>query len=165
MEDSIIKSINAFSEALRTRTPVEFSLGLFSMFPFNCCEFVSFLLGRYLHEEHREITINVVIGELKENIEQRHVWLKIKKYNVDLTANQFDKVLPDVLITSRGGWHDQYKIISNTEFNNEFDAEFWHEDKREIRADYKLLSRKARAKAPNKSFASFTGRAKARSLA
>ncbi|MCY1354258.1 hypothetical protein D9M68_393490 [compost metagenome] len=160
MDDSIIKSINAFSEALRARASDKFSFGLFSMYPFSCCEFASLLLGRYLHEEHDAIAINVVTGELKENTDQRHIWLKIKTHNVDLTANQFDKALPEVLITRRGGWHDQYKVISNTKFNNEFDADFWHETKREIRADYKFLPRKARASSPNKalkSFASLTG--------
>ncbi|WP_417781109.1 hypothetical protein [Stutzerimonas xanthomarina] len=150
MDDRIIKSINAFSEAMRARAPEKFSFDLFSMFPFCCCEFASLLLGRYLYEEHNEIAINVITGELKENPDQRHIWLKIKTRNIDLTANQFDKYLPEVLITRRGGWHDQYKIIKNTRFNDEFDADFWHETKREMRADYKFLSCKARGSSPNK---------------
>ena len=149
MDYNIIKSISAFSEALRARASGKFSFDLFSMFPFSCCEYASLLLGRYLHEEHNAIRINVVTGELKENADQRHIWLKIKKYNIDLTASQFDKALPNLLITRHGEWHDQYKIISNTKFNNEFDADFWYEEKREIRADYEFLSHKARTSPPN----------------
>lgn len=149
MNDSIMKSIRAFSDAFRAREPDEFSFSLFSMFPLCCCEFASLLLGRYLHEEHPEIKVNIVIGELKKNAEQRHIWLKFRGKNIDITAYQFDESLPAVLITSRGGWHDQYKIIRNTRFDNHFDVEYWCENKREIRADYMFLSSKARVSCPN----------------
>lgn len=156
MDCSIIKSVNAFSKVMRERAPKDFTFGLFSLFPVSCCEFSSLLLSRFLHEEHHGIDINIITGQLRKNIEIRHIWLKIENTNVDITANQFDEALPEVLITFDGGWHDQYKVISNQKFNNDFDTDFWHEDKRAIQDDYKFLSRRARASFPNNALKSLT---------
>lgn len=168
MHGGIIKSVNYFSEAMREHALEDFSSELLSLFPVSCCELSSLLLGRFLHEEHREIEINIITGELRKNIEIRHMWLEIESRNIDITANQFDEALPDALITCQGGWHDQYKVINNQKFSNDFDTDFWHEEKHAIQGDYRSLSRRARASFPNnglKSLTSFFGTGEAGPLA
>ncbi|WJD62957.1 hypothetical protein [Pseudomonas kurunegalensis] len=97
------QSALAFSKAFRQTPPRWFAFRLFSMFPTNCCEFASLLLAWFLCEEHEGVTIDVVTGELKEDTEQRHIWLRLKDHNLDITADQFDTALPHALITQPGG--------------------------------------------------------------
>ncbi len=103
LAQDVAQSAMAFSKAFRKTPPEWFAFDLFFMFPKSCCECASLLLAWFLCEEHQGITIDVVTGELKEDREQRHVWLRLKGHNLDITANQFDAALPHLLITQAGG--------------------------------------------------------------
>nr|WP_314874696.1 hypothetical protein [uncultured Pseudomonas sp.] len=134
----------AFSEAFRQTPPKWFAFGLFSMFPTNCCEFASLLLAWFLCEEHKGITIDVVKGELKEDREQRHVWLRLEGRNLDITADQFDAALPHTLITQAGGWHERYTVFQTSKFRRDFHDDYGDDCRQDFIDDYRALAHNAR---------------------
>lgn len=141
---AIEHSALAFSKAFRRYPPEWFGFGLFSMFPRECCEYASLVLAWFLYEEHQCTVIDVVTGGLKEDMEQKHIWLRLEGKNIDITADQFDASLPQVLITQAGGWHDRYSLISVKPFDVKF-YEQYHDDSRgDFIDDYHALAHLAR---------------------
>jgi hypothetical protein len=115
------------------------------MFPLACCEYSSLVLAWFLCEEHPGVQIEVVTGKLRSDSQQRHVWLSIDGYNIDISADQFDKALPPVLITRSGGWHDSYAEICRESFDATFFDAFEEEERLYLIADYEVLASQARA--------------------
>lgn len=139
------QSALAFSKAFRQHPPEWFEFGLFSMFPACCCELASLLLAWFLCEEHEGVTIDVVTGELKEDTEQRHLWLRLEGLNLDITADQFDTTLPHTLITQPGGWHERYTVIHTEPFQRDFYEDYGDDCRQDIIDDYRALANNARA--------------------
>ncbi|MCF1489378.1 hypothetical protein LZ838_18715 [Pseudomonas sp. AA27] len=73
LKQGVVHSAMAFSKAFRKPPPQWFAFRLFSMFPTGCCEYASLLVAWFLSEEYEGITVDVVMGELKEDPEQRHI--------------------------------------------------------------------------------------------
>lgn len=141
----VAHSAMAFSKAFRQHPTQWFKFRLFSMFPTSCCEYASLLLAWFLCEEHEGITIDVVTGELKGDVEQRHVWLRLLKgHNVDITADQFDSALPCVLITKARGWHERYAEIRTVPFERNFYEDYGDDGRQDIIDDYRALAHRAR---------------------
>lgn len=145
LAQGVVHSAMAFSKAFRQTPPRWFAFGLFSMFPTNCCEFASLLLAWFLCEGHEGITIDVVTGELKADREQRHIWLRLEGYNLDITADQFDAALPHTLITQPGGWHERYAVIHAVLFQRDFHEDYGDDCRQDIIDDYRALAHNARA--------------------
>ena len=141
----VVQSATAFSKAFRRTPPRWFAFGLFSMFPTNCCEFASLLLAWFLCEEHEGITIDVVTGELEEDRNLRHIWLRLEGHNLDITADQFDKTLPNLLITQAGDWHERYAVIQVEPFQRDFHEDYGDDCRQDIIDDYGALAHRARA--------------------
>ncbi|HEN8800088.1 TPA: hypothetical protein U8251_002683 [Pseudomonas putida] len=145
LAQDVAQSAMAFSTAFRQTPPDQFAFGLFSMFPTSCCEYASLLLAWFLCEEHEGICIDVITGELKEDWEQRHIWLRLEGHNLDITANQFDADLPHTLITLPRGWHDRYTVIHTAPFQRHFHEDYGDDGRQDIIDDYRALAHNARA--------------------
>lgn len=145
LAQDVAQSAMAFSKAFRKTHPEQFAFDLFSMFPMSCCECASLLLAWFLCEEHEGITIDVVTGELKEYRAQRHVWLRLKGHNLDITADQFDSALPHLLITQAGGWHERYTVIHAAPFQRDFHEDYGDDCRQDFIDDYRTLAHNARA--------------------
>jgi hypothetical protein len=78
-----------FRKALLKVSPDDFKFGLFSLYPSNCCEYISLLLAKYLIECQNYKNIVLLRGENKYKTAIRHVWLKVEDIDVDITAYQF----------------------------------------------------------------------------
>ncbi|WP_425929299.1 hypothetical protein [Pseudomonas sp. NyZ201] len=146
LAQDVVLSAMTFSNAFRQRPPQEFAFGLFSRFPTACCELASLLLAWFLSEEHEGITIEVVTGELKEDLRQRHIWLRLDGHNLDITADQFDAALPHVLITQAGGWHERYFGIRTEPFQRGFYEDYGDDCRQDIIDDYRALVHMTRQK-------------------
>ena len=142
----VTQSAVAFSKAFRQHPPECFAFDLFSMFPTCCCELASLLLAWFLCEEHEGVTIDVVTGELKQDTEQRHIWLRFEGLNLDITADQFDTSLPHTLITQPGGWHERYTVIDTAPFQRGFHEDCGDDCRQDIINDYRTLAHNARAR-------------------
>ncbi|HEK0906824.1 TPA: hypothetical protein SMQ04_001571 [Pseudomonas putida] len=144
LAQDVAQSAKSFSKAFRQTPPQRFAFDLFSMFPTSCCEYASLLLAWFLSEEHEGIAIEVVTGELKEDRQQRHIWLRIEGHNLDITADQFDTTLPHTLITRPRGWHARYAVIQAAPFQRDFHEDYGDDCRQEIIDDYVVLAHKAR---------------------
>lgn len=60
------------------------------MFPRNCCEIASLILGKILIDEYPEKEIVMVKAERAEH--GRHFWLKAEEKIFDITADQFEEI-------------------------------------------------------------------------
>ena len=145
LAQDVAQSAMAFSKAFRQVPADCFAFDLFSMFPTSCCEVASLLLAWFLCEEHKGITIDVVMGELKEDPEQRHIWLRLEGHNLDITADQFDAALPHTLITQAGGWHERYTVIHTEPFQRGFYEDYGDDCRQDIIDDYRALAHNALA--------------------
>lgn len=145
LAQDVTQSAVAFSKAFRQTPPQWFKFGLFSMFPTACCKYASLLLAWFLCEQHESIAIDVVTGELKEDADQRHVWLRLEGHNLDITADQFDAALPHTLITQAQGWHERYAMIRTEPFQRGFYEDYHDDCRQDIIDDYVALAHNARA--------------------
>ena len=71
-------------------------------FPTDCCNFASNLLLLDLSDAGVE-HVRRVIGTVSDDDDQRHVWIKAGKYDVDICADQFGQ--PSIIAEERSGWH------------------------------------------------------------
>lgn len=140
----VVQSAMAFSKAFRRTPPQWFGFGLFSMFPTGCCQYASLLLAWYLCEEHQGIAIEVVTGELKEDRNHQHIWLRLEEHNLDITAYQFDEALPRLLITQAGEWHERYAVVQVEPFQRHFHEDYGDDCRQDFIDDYRALAHKAR---------------------
>ena len=89
-------------------------------FPKGCCGDISEMLINYLvREEFKDLyciygtAYREVIedGEVKER-SWSHAWLELDSYIIDITADQFDEINEEVLITDKSIFHEQFEIDS-----------------------------------------------------
>lgn len=127
-----------FRKAILKIAPEDFCFELFSMFPHNCCEYTSYLLAKYLHDECGHKKIIMVHGENRYKKSTRHVWLKISQFDIDITANQFHSTNKTVFAEERSIWHRRFDIYESKRPDVKFDL-FHKEPKMQLLADYRNI--------------------------
>jgi len=128
----------SFRKAMLNISPEQYEYCLFSSFPKNCCEYTSYLLAKYFIEELSINDVIMVHGKNRSKFEQRHVWLKVLGYDVDITANQFSSTNKTVFCIEDSVWHRKFHIYDSYQPNiemNHFDEEY-HE---QLLNDYKRI--------------------------
>lgn len=83
-------------------------------FPNGCCEYGSLYLARYLIREQvvTKSEIKVPVKNIFNDQGQTHAWLRIKdQWHVDITADQFGKHLPKVIVSEESDFHDGFKPV------------------------------------------------------
>jgi len=112
MKFAINGEAKKFRKALLKNKPEDFRFGLFSMYPKNCCEFSSYLLAKYLKESCKYKRIEILTGENRYKSTQRHTWLKVEGFDVDITAYQFSSTNRTVITEFSSCWHQRYRILT-----------------------------------------------------
>lgn len=141
--DELRTTIERFQKAMITRLRDDYEFELLGNFPEACCEFASLLLAKYLFESISVTNIKIILGENLNNPLVRHTWLEIAGQNVDITAQQFDKDLPKIVISDQYGWHKNFRIIKRERFNPSFMDDYENPEKHQIMNDYHYLYRNA----------------------
>ena len=131
--------VELFHKAFTLCERGEFEFELLGLFPTACCEYASLLLATFLYDKFGVQDIEVVCGEGLESSYELHTWLFIDGRNVDITAQQFDDDLPNVLVSTQGGWHKRFRVTKREMFNREFMEEYASPEKEMLSRDYKLI--------------------------
>jgi len=76
-------------------------------FPNGACGDVSYLLAKYL-EESGCGKFDYVLGKRRPN-SHSHTWLEQNGVIIDITADQFEGISTEVLVTTDRSWHLQFK--------------------------------------------------------
>ncbi len=76
-------------------------------FPNGACGDASYLLAKYLKQKGCG-QFDYVLGERRKD-QHSHAWLEQDGIIVDITANQFDNQVKEVLVTSDRSWHQQFE--------------------------------------------------------
>ncbi|TXH98538.1 MAG: hypothetical protein E6Q75_00975 [Rheinheimera sp.] len=117
--------------------PKDYKFELFSLFPNNCCEYTSYLLAKYLHENHYKKT-QMLHGENRYKKNLRHTWLKFGEIDIDITADQFHSTDRTVFVMANSRWHERFNIfrseIPNINLNH-----LHEEPKLQLLEDYKNI--------------------------
>ncbi len=80
-------------------------------FPYGWCHDASLLLGAYLVDNGFN-SFQYVHGE-DYRTGNTHAWLVWDKLIVDITADQFSKITPPVIVSESTHWHDRFTVIGN----------------------------------------------------
>ncbi len=102
--EALKKTAGALSGALRAR---------FESYPKEMCEFATNLLGRYL-VENGVGGVRYVCGGRRlagRPGDQRHAWLEVHGWLVDITADQFPDGLGPVIVTRDRSWHARFQLV------------------------------------------------------
>ncbi|WP_458769263.1 hypothetical protein [Vibrio sp. RC27] len=119
--------------------PDEYDFSLLSNFPNGCCEFTSYLLAKFFIEKRAISSIQMIHGENKYKNSQRHVWLKVMEYDVDITANQFTSTNRTIFCSQGSIWHaSRFKILESHHPNVKFDH-FHDEYREQLLSDYQQI--------------------------
>ena len=78
-------------------------------FPAGSCGDTSILLGKYLQVNGFN-DVRYICGW---NDTQSHAWLLVDRFIVDITADQFSKILNGVIVTDDHTWYRQFSIDSD----------------------------------------------------
>ncbi|MFL1806037.1 hypothetical protein [Plesiomonas shigelloides] len=139
MKKLIYTDSKAFRNAMLKIAPERFSFGLLSNFPAGCCEFTSYMLAKFFIEERAISDIEMLHGVNQFKKTQRHVWLKVMGYDVDITANQFSSTNKTVFCTTNSIWHySRFIIFESHQPNVKFDH-FHEEYQEQLLSDYKMV--------------------------
>ena len=119
---------------------------LLKYFPNSCCKLSCQILAYYLSENsivpQAEITFIVnatrqwngckwISGNMFEKNVQSHTWLRIKNWEVDITADQFNDQTRKIIIEKKSKWHrtfksyDVYQYPEVMSFNEVFENAFY----------------------------------------
>ncbi|MGD8190199.1 hypothetical protein ACQCN2_09470 [Brevibacillus ginsengisoli] len=108
-----------FRKVIQTMGIDEFpQSSFFENFPRGCCGDTSDLFAKFLSSHG--ISTYYVWG-LKS--EQSHAWLEYEDIIIDLTADQFDEIQDEVIVTTERSWHNQFvvqnkRLCDFDEYNN-----------------------------------------------
>ncbi|MGI2058088.1 hypothetical protein ACRN9T_13015 [Shewanella baltica] len=139
MKDLIYSDSKAFRKLMLKISPERFSFRLLSNFPVGCCEFTSYMLAKFFTEERAISDIKMVHGENQFKKSQRHVWLNVMGYDVDITANQFSSTDKTVFCITDSIWHhSRFKIFESHQPNVKFDH-FHEEYQEQLLRDYQMV--------------------------
>lgn len=104
------------------RSSPKFSVkGTLAHFPYGCCEYASLYLARYLIREKLclEADIKVPRPNIFNDKGETHAWLRIKdRWHVDITADQFGRNLPKLVVAENSDFHDGFKPMSWKSFED-----------------------------------------------
>ena len=127
-----------FRKAILKIKPEDFRFELLSEFPTNCCEFSSYLLAKYFKEVCRFKNIKLLTGENKFKTTQRHTWLNIQGFDIDITANQFLSTNKTVIVEFSSCWHKRYRLLKTETPDITFN-QFHDDDKYDLLHDFDLI--------------------------
>lgn len=88
--------------------------GSFGSFPDGCCEYASVYLGRYLIRENicSKEDIRIPANNVPNSEGKTHAWLNINRtLNVDITADQFGKKHPPIIVSTNSSFHNDFQPI------------------------------------------------------
>ena len=83
-------------------------------FPRGSCGDASLLLAKHL-QNHGIWPLNYIRGQMateEEGNPQSHAWLEIEDIIIDITADQFDDITQEVIVTRDRSWHGRFDIES-----------------------------------------------------
>jgi len=139
LENLIYQYSRAFRRELLKFSFEKPQFSLFANFPDGCCEFTSYLLAKFFVEELVISDVRMFHGENRFKKAQRHVWLKVMGYDVDITANQFSSTDKTVFCVKNSNWHSsRFKIFDMHQPNVRFDH-FHEEYQEQLLADYRSI--------------------------
>ncbi|GED72596.1 hypothetical protein BRE01_62980 [Brevibacillus reuszeri] len=112
----------AFRKAIQTMPLSEFPRSsFFERFPRGCCGDTSTLFSKFL--QSKGIETHYVWGMWGE---YSHAWLELDDILIDLTADQFDGVTEEVMVTSNRQWHSRFTVHNKKKIDfdnfNEYNA-------------------------------------------
>ena len=103
----------------------------FENFPIACCDFTSWIVAKYLHD-NGVTNIRNITGDPKHKIHVRHAWLVVCGHTVDLTADQFSDG-HIVFWDSHSAWHKKnFKIVKDVVFIPAIELDFHDEAKNDF---------------------------------
>ena len=117
LHDQIRDSAALFRQAIEQVNISEFSMSpWFKRFPRACCGDASNLLAKYLMVQHG-IETTYVCGWHEG---QSHAWLEYNSLIIDITADQFEEVSENALVTTDKTFHSRFlnQRHSDSDFNN-----------------------------------------------
>ena len=139
MLKNIYSEAKNFRKAILNIPPDNFRFGIFGYYPWNCCEWTSLLLAKYLIEYKEYEDISLLRGENKYKKSIRHVWLEVNGVTVDITANQFSSTNKTVIVDISSEWHQKRYDVFKTETPNISFHDFHKHSKEELLHDYRLI--------------------------
>ena len=123
----MMRNIKAFRKGMLKVKEEGYRFSYLDQFPSECCEFSSYLLAKYLIEEHGLSDIEMLKGKNRFKHKQRHIWLRFGDKDIDITANQFSSTDKTVFYEAASKWHERYAIYevdtpdpSFNQFHEEF---------------------------------------------
>ena len=134
-------AVKKFRKAIIQIPSSEFQFKLFEDFPKNCCEYVSYLLGRYLYEKYNYKNFFLITAENRYKTKIRHSWLERKGLLIDITANQFSSTNKTTFVLKNSDWHlKRFKILTSIPIPKTWNI--FHDDvKEQLEKDYvKIIS-------------------------
>ena len=94
-----------FRMGILRSNPSTSPLGTLRDFPRGACSDASLLLAKYLQVKRCGQSMYV----LGERDGQRHAWLQLQDFIIDITADQFDDQDAGVLVSTDSSWHSSFK--------------------------------------------------------
>jgi hypothetical protein len=122
-EEQILVFALPFRRAIQSMSIEEFpNSNFFLNFPRGCCGDTSHLFAKFLSK--RGISTKYVWGINSNDFS--HAWLEYDDIIIDLTADQFQEINEEVVITRNRKWYEQFviqgKYISDFEKFNDYNA-------------------------------------------
>lgn len=131
----LYKKVHAFRKAWKKIPKNDLNFELFEYYPTNCCEFCSYLLGKYLGDECGYSSPLLLQGKNRYKHRQRHAWLRIGVVDVDITAYQFSSTKRRIIVEPYSIWHMRFDIDRVEKLDTSFDI-FCDEAKEQLLSDY-----------------------------
>jgi hypothetical protein len=132
------QDIKAFRKGMLKIKEEGFRFSCLDQFPNECCEFSSYLLAKYLIEEHGQSNIKMLKGKNRFKHKQKHIWLRSGDKDIDITANQFSSTDKTVFFEASSKWHKRYVIYELEKPDPSFD-QFHEEYQDQLLEDYKRV--------------------------
>lgn len=117
--DNLGKLARRFRAALENCDPTKLPIGL-QAFPSGACADASLLLAKYLQEKG-EGKAEYVSGN---DGNQTHAWLELGGITIDITADQFNRSIDPVIVSTNSSWHQRFEDRSGrTVTIDDYDAQ------------------------------------------
>ncbi|WP_299773960.1 hypothetical protein [uncultured Pseudoteredinibacter sp.] len=134
----INQGIKAFRRGMLKIKEEGYSFSYLDQFPNECCEFSSYLLAKYLIEEHGLLNVEMLRGKNRFKHKQRHIWLRSGDKDIDIAANQFSSTDKTVFFEAFSEWHKRYCIYEVEKPDPSFDR-FQEECRAQLLKDYERI--------------------------
>lgn len=104
MKQTLFELAFRFRLAILRSDPSTSTLVSLRDFPRGACADASLLLAKYLQVNKSGSSL-FVLGERRR---QRHAWLQLEEFIIDITADQFDDRDEGVMVTRESSWHSSF---------------------------------------------------------